>query len=96
MPQQVLNLLEQSTHPRVEYTNYGFYITVQNSSIGKDRRVYCQPAMIAHSNIYDASFNVFLENNELTLEIFPWDGQSLPADFRESDVRLVGTVENRE
>jgi hypothetical protein len=89
-PQAVLHLLEGASAPHVEYTNYGFYVSIKHSAIGKVRRVYSGATTLSgRLDGKSAGFVAFLEDDELTLEIFPWDAQALPPTFRDSDVQLV-------
>lgn len=84
------DLLNGAESPQVEYTKYGFYISIKHSKIGKARRVYDGPTTLSGRwREHTAGFIVFLENDQLTLEIYPWDGETLPADFRDADVRVV-------
>ena len=84
---ELLNSVESS---QVEYANYCFYITVRHPKIGKARRVYSGPPSVSgHWLGHEAWFVVFLEDDELTLEIYPWDDRPLPADFRDADVQLI-------
>jgi hypothetical protein len=85
----LLCLLDEATMPEVQYTGYGFFVSVQHPTIGKARRVYSDsPELHWDSGRHIAGCVVFLENNELTLETYPWDGESLPGTFREADVRV--------
>ena len=95
-PRELSALLDGPSTIQVEYTNYGFYISVENSSIGKERRVYSSdPSLIGRWNNKDAGFVAFLEDNHLTLEIHPWDGESLPATFRDCDVQVIRGPSNQ-
>ena len=85
-----LKLLEGASAPRVEYTNYGFYVSIAHPAIGKARRVFSGPTTLSgRFGGRSAGFVAFLENDELTLETFPWDGEALPATFRDSAVEVV-------
>jgi hypothetical protein len=91
--EELSQLLEEASTQRVEYTNYGFYISVEHPRIGETRRVHGGPTTLSgRSDSHIAGFVVFLENNKLTLEIFPWDGEALPVMFRDSDVQIVHEV----
>jgi hypothetical protein len=94
--QRLYEVLDRSGNNQVEYTNYGFYVTVDEASIGSTRRVYSQPALIARFNGREAGFVAFLENNQLTLETHPWDGEGLPPDYRDGDVQIVGALPHGE
>ena len=84
------DLLNSAESPDAEYTKYGFYISIKNPKIGKDRRVYDGPTTLSGRwHKHTAGFIVFLEDDQLTLEVYPWDGETLPADFRDVDVRVV-------
>jgi hypothetical protein len=90
---QLLQLLEGASTPEVEYTNYGFFVSVKHSAIGKAGRVYTGPTTLrGNFGAHSAGFIVFLEDDELTLETFPWDGERLPATFRDSDIQVVYEV----
>ena len=92
----VMQLLEGASSSKVEYTNYGFYISITHSAIGKPRRVHSGSASLsARFGQHSAGFVAFLENDELTLEIHPWDGEALPAAFRDSDPEVVHEVRTR-
>jgi hypothetical protein len=83
-------LLEGASSPQVEYTNYGFYVSMENSAIGRARRVHSGPTKLSgHFGNYCAGFIAFLEDDMLTLETFPLNGEALPATFRDSDVHVV-------
>ena len=38
-PQKLSELLESSSFLQIEYTNYGYYVSVENPGFGKERRV---------------------------------------------------------
>ena len=83
-------LLNSAESPHVEYSNVCFYISIKHPKIGKDRRVYSGPPFLSGRWLeHRAWFVVFLEDNELTLEIYPPDEGALPAEFRDVDVQLV-------
>ncbi len=93
--ERLWQLLSNASAPHVEYTNYGFYVSVQNPVIGKTRRVYVGPtALSARFDNHSAGFVAFLQDDKLTLETFPWDGERLPATFRDSDVKLFHQTTN--
>ena len=86
----LLQLLERASTSHVEYTNYGFYVSIENSAIGKHRRVFDGPTTLSVCfGGRSAGFIAFLEHDTLTLETFPWDGEALPATFRDSAVEIV-------
>ena len=86
----LLHLLEAASTRRAEYTKYGFYVTVEQPEIGKARRVYSGPTTLSgRFGDHSAGFVAFLEDDKLTLETFPWNGEALPASFRDSDVQVV-------
>ena len=88
-------LLANASAPHVEYTDYGFYVSVKHSAIGKARRVYSGPATLSgRFRGQSAGFVAFLEDDKLTLEIFPCNGEALPATFRDSDVQVFNEVPN--
>ena len=88
-----LQLLEDASGPHVEYTRYGFYVSVEHPAIGKARRVHSGPAALSgRFGGQSAGFVAFLEEDKLTLEIFPWNGEALPATFRDSDVQVFNEV----
>jgi hypothetical protein len=90
-----LQLLGDASAPHVEYTSYGFYVSVEHSTIGKTRRVYGGPTTLSgRVGGQSAGFVAFLEDDKLTLEIFPWNGEALPATFRDSDVQVLNEVRN--
>ena len=87
--ERLLKLLSDASTPHVDYTNYGFYVSVKNPVIGKARRVYVGPTTFsARFGSHSAGFVAFLQDDKLTLETFPWDGEQLPATFRDLDVKL--------
>jgi hypothetical protein len=89
----LMQLLEGASTPEVEYTNYGFFVSVKHPAIAKARRVYTGPMTLrGNFGAHSAGFIVFLEDDELTLKTFPWDGESLPATFRDSAVQVVYEV----
>jgi len=89
-PDAVLRLLDGASASHIEYTNYGFYVSIKHSAIGKVRRVFSGGTTVSgRLNGKSAGFVVFLEDEELTLEIFPYDREALPSTFRDSDVQLV-------
>jgi hypothetical protein len=93
--ERLLRLLSNASAPHVEYTNYGFYVSVQNSVIGKTRRVHSGPTTLsARFGSHSAGFVAFLQDDKLTLETFPWDGEQLPATFRDLDVKLFHQTTN--
>jgi hypothetical protein len=90
-----LQLLAEASTPHVEYTNYGFFVSVKHSGIGKARRVYSGPTTLSgRFGGQSAGFVAFLEDGKLTLETFPWNGEALPATFRDSDVQVFNEVRN--
>ena len=83
-------ILGAASTPRAEYTGYGFYVSVQHPGFGRSRRVFNgTPALHGCVGSHDAGFVAFLEGGQLTLEIFPWDGEKLPETFRDGDVHLT-------
>lgn len=87
--EQLSQILEGASDQRVESNGYGFYVSVRHPAIGSARRVYSGPPSLAgHCEGRMAGFIVFLEDNQLTLEIYPWDGNCLPATFRDGEVRI--------
>ncbi|MBW8883196.1 MAG: hypothetical protein JF612_00150 [Planctomycetia bacterium] len=94
-PKQLSALLEGSSLLQIEYTDYGFYISVQNPGFGKERRVYSDRT-IGRLHDKDAGFVAFLEDGHLTLEIFPCDGETLPAMFRDGNVKIIGSASNNQ
>jgi len=91
----LLQLFEGASASHVEYTGYGFNVSIEHSAIGKDRRVYSGPTTLSgRFGGQTAGFVAFLESDKLTLETFPWDGEALSATFRESDVQVVREVTN--
>jgi hypothetical protein len=90
-----VQLLEGASAPHVEYTNYGFYVSIEHSAIGKARRVCSGTTTLSgRFGCQSAGFVAFLEDDKLTLEIFPWNGEALPATFRDADVQVVHEVRN--
>jgi hypothetical protein len=89
--EQLMELLDRAEPQKIEYTGYGFFVTATNPAIGRERRVCSDPSLVAESRDRAAGFVVFLEDGQLTLETFPPDGESLPADFREREVNIVAT-----
>jgi hypothetical protein len=88
--EQLSKLLEVASIREIKYTNYGFYVSIEHPDIGETRRVYSGPTTL-HGRLgsHDAGFVAFLQHNQLTLETYPWDGENLPATFRDNDVRLT-------
>ena len=91
-PAQFGQILEEAVANDVTYTGWGFYISMRHPLIGEARRLYsAPPALSAHSTEGRiAGFMMILENQQLTLEIYPWDPpeDGLPAEFRDSDVQI--------
>jgi hypothetical protein len=86
---RLLQILEEASGPHVESNGYGFYVSVRHPAFGSARRVYNGPLTLAgHSGSRLAGLIAFLEHGQLTLEIYPWDGDCLPPTFRDSDVRI--------
>ena len=86
---QLLRILDGASDAHVESNGYGFYVSVRHPAIGSARRVYSGPPSLAgHSDGRMAGFIVLLERGQLTLEIYPWDGDCLPATFRDGEVRI--------
>jgi hypothetical protein len=87
--ERLSEVLNNSSDTHVEYNGYGFYVSVRHPAIGISRRVYSAPPSSAgHSEGRMAGFIAFLENSQLTLEIYPWDGDCLPGTFRDGEVRI--------
>ncbi len=95
-PEPVLmQVLETASTTQVDYTNYGFYVSIGHSSIGRQRRVFSGAGgLFGQFGGQIAAFVVFLETDELTLESFPVDGEALPATFRDSPVQLLEEYPN--
>ena len=88
-PEQLAAIIEGASDPHVEFDGYGYYVSVRHAAIGSARRVTSAPPSLAgHCDGRMAGFIVFLEDGQLTLEIYPWDGDCLPATFRDGDVRI--------
>ena len=83
-------VLANASLPLVEYTNYGFYVSIEHSAIGKARRVHPGATNLSgRFRDHCAGFIAFLEDDTLTLETFPLNGEPLPATFRDSEVQIV-------
>jgi len=87
--QELLDLLDRAEPTEAEYDGYGFFVTAAHPAFGRGRRVCSDPLMLGDTGDKTASFVAFLEDSELTLETFPPDGESLPADFRNRDVKIT-------
>ena len=88
-PQQLTEILEGASDPHAEYNGYGYYVSIRHPAIGSARRVISAPPSLAgHWEGRMAGFIVFLEGHQLTLEIYPWDGDCLPGTFRDGEVRV--------
>jgi hypothetical protein len=86
---KLLRLLKHASAQSVEYTGYGFFVSIHHPVIGRARRVCDSPVLRGDFAGRIAGFVVFLEKFELTLETFPRDGDgALPAEFRDSHVRI--------
>ncbi len=91
--ERLTQLLDEASAPKVEYTDYGFYVSVKHPAIGKTRRVYDGSTTLSGDfGGQRAGFIAFLQDDELTLETFPWDGEALSGTFRDSPVRVVHGV----
>jgi hypothetical protein len=71
-----------------EYTGYGYFLKVAHPLLPKTRIVCSQPMVTGTSGDIHASFVIFIENHQVTLEGFPDDGNALPPNFRELDVLI--------
>ena len=72
-----------------DYNGYGYYLTFRHPHIPSERIVCNTPILVAEANGIEASFVVFLEANELTLECFPVGGDPpIPREFRSQSVTL--------
>lgn len=86
---QLMQILNDASDPHVEFNGYGFYVSVRHQAVGSARRVYGGSQSLAgHCDGRVAGFIVFLEHGQLTLEIYPWDGDCLPATFRDGEVTI--------
>ena len=87
--EQLSQILDGASEQHIESNGYGFYVSVRHPAVGDMRRVISAPPSLAgHCGGRSAGFIVFLENNQLTLEIYPWDGDCLPDSFRDGDVTI--------
>jgi hypothetical protein len=74
---------------RYDYNGYGYYLSFRHRQIPSERIVCSESLLVAESNGIEAGFVVFLEANELTLECFPWDGETpIPENFRSQPVSI--------
>jgi hypothetical protein len=73
----------------------GYFINVKHPLIPDKRNVIDTPNVIAEVGETSVGFVIFIENNELSIDAFPWGEANVPPDFRERVERLrVGKFVN--
>ena len=92
LPKNVLEDVLGSDKCEVNYTGYGYYLTVGDGRLPVEKDVFDGPAdglfIGANPSGFECGYVIFVKDRQLTLELFPWDGESLPSDFRETKVEV--------
>ncbi len=72
-----------------EYNGYGYYLTFCHPRIPAER-IVCgdSPVVVGDNNNIEAGFVVFIEENQIRLECFPFDGTSIPETLRRQTVQI--------
>ena len=73
---------------KFEETGYGYFLTIFDSKLPKERAVYDKPFLIGKSEAGDEmGFILFVENHELTIECHGFGGP-LPKNLRDKNIHL--------
>ena len=73
---------------KIEETGYGYFLTIFDSKLPKQRIVYNEPFLIGKSDDGNTmGFILFVENYELTIECHCF-GDPLPKNLRNKDIHL--------
>src|SRR4051794_11362303 len=73
----------------------GYFINVKHPLIPEKRNVIDEPSVIAEVGESSVGFVIFIENNELAIDAFPWGEANVPPDFRERVASLkIGKFAN--
>ncbi len=73
----------------------GYFINVKHPLIPETRNVIDDPNVIAEVGETSVGFVIFIENNELSIDAFPWGEANIPPDFRDRVERIqVGKFVN--
>ena len=84
------NILKNGAASVEHLLNRDIHITITHPEIGEARRVHSGPPFLfGQWGEHEAAFLIFLEANELTLEIYSWNDMPLPHGFREADVKII-------
>ncbi|WP_187429064.1 hypothetical protein ROLI_004640 [Roseobacter fucihabitans] len=71
---------------RLDFTERGYFITLSSSSFPIERLLLNSPPVNGKVDELLTGFVAFVENNELTLECFAYDGDIVPDNFRDLNV----------
>ena len=89
-----LDLLElfkdesKNYNTKFEETGYGYFLTILDSKLPKQRTVYNEPFLIGKSDDGDEmGFILFVEDHELTIECHGF-GEPLPKNLRDKNIHL--------
>ena len=91
IPDDVINVAISSELENIDHTGAGYFLTISNSLLPKERIVLDKPILQAKTNGISVGLIVFIENSELTLECHSWGDDEIPNDFRESKVTISET-----
>jgi hypothetical protein len=75
----------------LEHSGCGYFLTVTHRSVPTTRVVCDNPIVSGHFQNSRCGFVVFMGNEELMLECYSFGNESIPTDFRDSDV-VVSTT----
>jgi hypothetical protein len=87
-PELISSVKQDGSLVSYEYTGYGYFLKMAHPLLPKSRIVCGEPMVTGTAGNIFASFVIFIENHQILLEGFPLDGNVLPPNFRELDVRI--------
>lgn len=71
-----IDFLQPSSEENIEYSGAGYFLTVKDPALPKDRVVLNEPDIRGQLDGIDVGYLAFIENHELTLECYSF-GQEI-------------------
>lgn len=75
-------LTEVAEADSVEHTGAGYFLTIVDPRLPRDRRVFSTPTVVGRCAAVECGFVCFVEGGELTLECHSWGDGPIPIDIR--------------
>jgi hypothetical protein len=91
-PAVVSHLAEVAEADSVEYTGAGYFLTISDPRLPRERHVFSAPVVVGRSELVQCGFVCFVERGQLTLECHSWGDAPIPADIRSRDVQITSAA----